>query len=653
MTQYQFNLSTTEPNNQIGLIRVRQNDDETQVFRVTVYENDVPKNLNNLTAEFNMVDVKKHIIVDKAHIIDAKNGVIEYRLRKEALQSVGRCNAYFSFKNNNEVIFSTKDFNYNVIWSALSSPMHHGCDYVWTAGDLIESLKDWIEHAMGDFDDWFESIKAILASIDPGGVILKELMDMKDRVEELEQQENTLYLKNKEVSFYSDVAVFSNTIPACFAVDEQRDYIYVYQGNTDIPTITRTTNTGAYLDKMDIPKGKDMKSLGLDYLNGNPNLWVETETELVRFPYVPNSDLSTSKDKKVIDLSKIPNRRQYGICVDNYADTFSCIVNDSLVIFSLSDIERGTLTKVKTINIDSDVVSSLCGFHYYDNSAYILSSEDSTRNPTYVTTYNETGRLLNYKVDIYGDIPEENVSVVRYPTGLQIIKNRTTHKLSVVFLMTRGRIGFRQSKLYAIHQKGNDIKRVNELMTIIKSPSSRVELVPEGTTRLSDISSAGEYYMTSAIAANIEDIPMPTGKHGYFLDNGATNSWGIFNQILKRNSQSTSQMKFERVINTLNGIVGEWNLIQGDMIGKVSYWDEGYNLSSVRYPVKYYSTSTEFEKFTDIPKEFKGSGYWIEISTLGSNEAVIQTVTRNTLDGFFQAKRIVAASGVGTFKVIS
>lgn len=223
MTVYQFKLSTTAVANQVELIRVRQDDDESQIFRATIFEDGKVKNLNGVSAEFNMVDAQHHIVVDDARIVDATNGIVEYQLRKEAMLSVGRCNAYFSFKSNKEVVYSTKDFNYNVIWSALSSPMHQGCDYVWTASDLIDSLKDWIEHAMGDFDDWFESVKEILASIDPGGVILNELLDA--RVDMLGERHKSLSERL--------VADFSNVIGKVNRIVHVDDFGAIPDGKTD------------------------------------------------------------------------------------------------------------------------------------------------------------------------------------------------------------------------------------------------------------------------------------------------------------------------------------------------------------------------------------------------------------------------------------
>lgn len=52
MTTYDLTLSTTEPNNWVGLIKVRQGDTESQTFNTTIVENNVPKDFTGLTPFF-------------------------------------------------------------------------------------------------------------------------------------------------------------------------------------------------------------------------------------------------------------------------------------------------------------------------------------------------------------------------------------------------------------------------------------------------------------------------------------------------------------------------------------------------------------------------------------------------------------------------
>lgn len=491
------------------------------------------------------------------------------------------------------------------------------------------------------------------------GRLTKDFGELANQIDFLDDRESTLDLANREISYYSDLGVASNTIPHAFAIDEQRDYIYLYQATGDIPTLSRLSSTGVFLDKMTIPNGKPMKSLGIDYIGGVGSLWVEVGNTLTRFQYLPNGNLNDVTTKQVIKLANEDIRSRFGVAIDNYSNTLSYIVKDEIVAYSLTNTLRGTQTRYDAIKIDPDAMAGIFGFHYHNKTAFILSTGAATNNATYVTTYTALGRELNYKIDIAGDIAEINPSTVRYPRGLQVVKSRTTGKISVVMSITRGRLGFRDSKLYAIHQRFNDVKRLLDLAATgqnyqFTSSAGRSRLIPEGTTKLSTLNKPYHYYITAALAKKITDIPMPTGKHGYFFEVTPVNIWGVFSQVLKRNSQATTQMVFERVIDLSNGTIGRWNLTQGKMVDKISYWGETTKtLSTYRFPVEYYITHTNFDKFTDVPSEYKtGAGYWIQVSPLGTNNAVVQTITRNTLNDFFQAKRVVSDLGVGKFKVL-
>lgn len=483
--------------------------------------------------------------------------------------------------------------------------------------------------------------------------------DVVGQIDYLDGRESTLDLANREVGFYSDLGVLTNTIPNCFAIDEQRDYIYLYQQTGDIPAIVRMTHTGVFLDSMSIPNGQPMHSLGLDYTGGVANLWVEVGNSLVRFHYVPNGNLDLITDKTIIKLANDSTRSKFGVAVDNHSNTISYIIKNTLVAYSLNGAISGNNYKYDSITIDADAMVGLFGFHYHDDVAFVLSSGLSTTNATYITTYDKKGRLLNYKIDIFGDIAEDNVSTARYTRSLQVIKNRTTNKISIVFSVTRGRVGYRNTKLYAIHQRFNDVKRLIDMSESSQNyqfttSAGRGKLIPEGTTKLSNISRPYFYYITTALAKTITDIPMKDSTHGYFFEIKPANNWGVITQVIRNNGQQSAQMIFERNVDPLNNTIGRWNLTQGNMIDKINYWTASTKkLSDYRYPTVHYIANDKFKNFSDIPDRFKtGAGYWISVSTLGTNNAVIQTLTRNTLNDFFEAKRIVSDEGVGEFTII-
>lgn len=213
-TLYPMVLSTTEPNNNVGMIKVRKYDAGTQTFDVTITENGKLKDFTGLTPFFCVknspktgLGISEQIVTD---IVDAKNGRLKYTLTDYDVQHPQTNHAYFAFKKLKddetfELQFTTKDFRYTTIASIFDSGIHDS-NYIWTFeemlrlfkewGDgakedilqLISDFKLWISNNQADFDkwlqdnkdywaEWVESCREILEDIDPGGKILTELID--------------------------------------------------------------------------------------------------------------------------------------------------------------------------------------------------------------------------------------------------------------------------------------------------------------------------------------------------------------------------------------------------------------------------------------------------------------------------------------------
>jgi hypothetical protein len=95
-----FTVSPTD-HNLVGDIKVRQADDETQVFEVNIIENGVIKSFNGLTPFFCLMAREitgQGVSEEPVAIFDANKGTLQYTLSANALQMVGRNEAYFSFR---------------------------------------------------------------------------------------------------------------------------------------------------------------------------------------------------------------------------------------------------------------------------------------------------------------------------------------------------------------------------------------------------------------------------------------------------------------------------------------------------------------------------------------------------------------------------
>lgn len=209
MVKWQATLSTTEPYNYVGIINVRQGNKNTEKLEVNIVENALPLDLTNCKVFFESVISNKYPIQRPATVVDARSGIIQYTFDEYSMQSLHRQEAYFTIYNGEELIGSTQNFSYFVIKAASKTEGEMG-SYWQSIEDLIADMTAFINENKGDFTAWmnarkeefekwrknqqdtfeawrndqesdyllwFESIKDILKTVDPGGTMLAELID--------------------------------------------------------------------------------------------------------------------------------------------------------------------------------------------------------------------------------------------------------------------------------------------------------------------------------------------------------------------------------------------------------------------------------------------------------------------------------------------
>ncbi|HIB3686077.1 phage baseplate upper protein [Enterococcus faecalis] len=209
MVKWQATLSTTEPYNYIGIQNVRQGNRNTEVLEAILVENALPLDLTGCEVFFESVIDNKYPIQRAAKIANAKKGIIQYTFDEYSMQSLHRQEAYFSIHKGDNLIGSTQNFSYFVVNAASKTEGEMG-SYWQSIEDLIADMTAFINVNKGDFTawmnarkeefekwrknqqdtfeawrngqetdylKWFESIKDILKTVDPGGTMLAELMD--------------------------------------------------------------------------------------------------------------------------------------------------------------------------------------------------------------------------------------------------------------------------------------------------------------------------------------------------------------------------------------------------------------------------------------------------------------------------------------------
>lgn len=188
--KYPVTLSVSEPNNNIGILKIRQADEETQTLVVQVLEDAIPKSYEGLQAFFcarigqtdGLGIIEQKLNVEE--MTDPKNGKFEYTMRAQDWQILGRQNAYFSFRKMTDEHtfvqqFTTRDFIYEVTKSVFSDGSKQivasGSTYVWTIEDLIRLIKEYRDSEQTDWQDFVNQNKDIIEAIDPSGQLLNML----------------------------------------------------------------------------------------------------------------------------------------------------------------------------------------------------------------------------------------------------------------------------------------------------------------------------------------------------------------------------------------------------------------------------------------------------------------------------------------------
>lgn len=178
MKKWNVTLSTTDPDNYVGIINVRQGNVNSEVMEAQIVQNGLPLDLTDCTATFQAFLGGEHVVERSCKIIDYKRGIVQYTFDEYTMQSLHRQRANIAFYKGEEEIATTQDFTYFVIHAVSKTPGEMG-SYWQTAEDLINDMKDYLNAGKGDFEDWFDSVKDILESIDPGGKLLSEVLDLK------------------------------------------------------------------------------------------------------------------------------------------------------------------------------------------------------------------------------------------------------------------------------------------------------------------------------------------------------------------------------------------------------------------------------------------------------------------------------------------
>lgn len=134
-------LSTTEPNNHISVIRIIQDDKNSQTFEAEIVEEGQLLDFESKVIFFN-AQIGPYKVRDKVDTVYYDSSRVSYTLIDPFLQKVGEFEAWFSFANSEDPesdLFSTMRFNYRVL-PGIRKNIWEG-NYFWDLQELVEYYK--------------------------------------------------------------------------------------------------------------------------------------------------------------------------------------------------------------------------------------------------------------------------------------------------------------------------------------------------------------------------------------------------------------------------------------------------------------------------------------------------------------------------------
>ena len=180
MSDYSVTLSTTEPNNYVGLIKLRQGDVNSQSIQATITANGQLFNFDHLAVFFNAVLPNGNVVRDKVTKVDYANSKLNYIVADSFLQEVAQVTAWFSFENGKKIIDSTKNFQYSVI-GGWKECIPQG-NYIYELSEIQREIEEIISNK--DFTSIFSKISSIEKKYDELIIVERERINQLTRLDE-------------------------------------------------------------------------------------------------------------------------------------------------------------------------------------------------------------------------------------------------------------------------------------------------------------------------------------------------------------------------------------------------------------------------------------------------------------------------------------
>lgn len=421
MIDYPVRLSTTEPNNPVGVLKIRQDDKGTQKIVARITTNSIPQDLTGLEVAFNMRTSEGNVVIEKAEVKDAKLGIIEYVVSGFATQKAGRNNAYFSFFIEDYEQFSTKDFSYFVTNSVTSEGIR-GCDYIWRFEDLLEFVTDLANQSQiklnkltSDVEIMQKQINEMFALIASQGVLTAD--------EVRKMMVNFASGEDIEVTLNSDfTGKISNSM-----LENKNDFRYGLSTATSVQLPTAVWGAGEQVHIDGIKKldgvSANLSRIGAgvigQWLTKYDALWILEQ----HFPFI-FKNATTTAEKVTIAKSKI-TKFQYNVWAKASGPTNTLcshsLYNPSSNSWGASTTSSGTSITQRIItsnNASTPAYLTNDGFYYFVTYA---EASNGTIASSVSTDYTNMSLTLKFNISDFVATKAQHEALKSSYTALKLV----------------------------------------------------------------------------------------------------------------------------------------------------------------------------------------------------------------------------------------
>lgn len=406
-----------------------------------------------------------------------------------------------------------------------------------------------------------------------------------EKISKLQDEKVSLNIDKAKNQYLFDLELDKRTINQGLCVDEINQHIYASQAFNiegdpfESFYINRLTMGGKLLDSMLIRFGGHGTSFGVEVEDGVPYIWSNIqqvngevrETQwLVRFPYVPNTEINAFSPS-VEKIEEYPNPHIYQTpIIDNKngligirKTTVSTKEKTSIEVRKISNVKQNIHDNEYVFNFTSEMNGLvLQGMHLDGEIGYFTFGYNVNEFKLFEVNLKKDEIIKIYNandLDLVGS-KERYENNISEPEGLYLYTDPKTQQKTLLHVIVSSAANRRRNRLYAISSNsgvnkflGFSIENTQQIPITLNNGKGKT--IDPSIIKLSDVNIPGNYYITQNESNSFEDFPLKDVAGWWFFVSAQDNGGGVF-QTLRRNS-AYHTTEFKRNV-TGDGVPTEW-----------------------------------------------------------------------------------------------